>query len=54
MTAYSFCDTQEVRDGYDFKSIPDATPDNMLILMNKINELIDIINFLKQNSNEKL
>ena len=42
-----FPDTKEIPSGYDWTSIPEATPSNMVILVDKINELIEIINKLK-------
>ena len=46
LSVWNFAHTKLVPDGYDWKSIPEATPENMVILMNKINELIDLVNIL--------
>jgi hypothetical protein len=42
--------TVEVRDGYDSKSIPEACPENMKLLMDKINELTEVVNYLNENT----
>ena len=39
-------------DGYDLKSLPEPTSENMLIYLEKINELIEVINDLKMMQNE--
>ena len=41
-------DTKRIPNGYDETSIPEATPKNMLIFMNKINELTDKVNKLSK------
>jgi hypothetical protein len=35
-------------DGYDRKTLPEATAENMLIYMNKINELVAVVNKLER------
>jgi len=40
--------TVETRDGYDSKTIPEACPENMQLLMDKINELCKEVNSLKR------
>ena len=35
---------KEVADGYDYKSVPDLTAGNIEVLMNKMNEIIEVIN----------
>jgi hypothetical protein len=35
-----------VLDGYSWKEVPDATKENMLVLMEKINELTERLNEL--------
>ncbi len=47
---WSFPDTVHKHDGYDMKTLPEATADNMEILMNKINELIQEVNELKERN----
>lgn len=37
----------QIADGYDMKTVPALTMENMNVLMEKINELIIIINELK-------
>jgi len=39
-----FQQTSMVPDGYEWKELPDATKENMLILMQKINELTERLN----------
>ena len=46
LDAWDFPDYKLVPDGYDQKRIPEATPENMAILMNKINELTEAVNTL--------
>lgn len=41
-------DTVGKRDGYDTKQVPEATADNMEIMMNKINELVQEVNKLSR------
>ena len=40
--------TVQTRDGYDSKTIPEACPENMQLLMEKINELCKEVNSLKR------
>ena len=40
--------TVQTRDGYDSKTIPEACPENMQLLMDKINELCKEVNSLKR------
>jgi hypothetical protein len=40
--------TVQTRDGYDSKTIPEACPKNMQLLMDKINELCKEVNSLKR------
>lgn len=44
LDSWDFSDTRRVQYGVDL--IPEATPDNMVTLMNKINELIKTVNKL--------
>lgn len=43
--------TVRTRDGYDSKTIPEACPENMQLLMDKINELCKEVNSLKRLNN---
>jgi len=47
LNEWDFYDKVAVPDGYDSKSIPEATSRNMEVLMNKINELVDTVNELE-------
>lgn len=38
-------------DGYDRKTLPEPTAENMLIFMKKINELITVVNKLQRMNN---
>lgn len=53
LRAWGLPDTVKKRDGYDLTSIPEATSENMLIFMNKINELAVEVNRLS-NLNRNL
>lgn len=46
LSSWDFKDTKSIPDGYDRKSIPEATPENMVVMMDKINHLIKIVNNL--------
>jgi hypothetical protein len=52
LNTFDLPDKVKKADGYDLKSLPEPTPENMLIYMEKINELIEIINDLKMMQNE--
>ena len=47
---YDFMDTIQAPDGYDLKSIPDITRDNIQTLIDKHNELVEVINMLCDKS----
>lgn len=47
LTDCDFPDTKQIYVGYDLKSIPEATPENMVVLMEKINELIERVKRLE-------
>lgn len=40
-------DTVQKSSGYDYETVPEATSDNMVVLLNKINELVNEVNRLK-------
>ena len=46
LTVNNFAQTSMRPNGYEWKEYPDATNENMLILMEKINELTERINEL--------
>lgn len=48
LSTWDLPDTVNKPDGYDQKTLPEATSDNMLIYMEKINELIKEVNSLKR------
>ncbi len=48
LSIWKLSDTTKKFDGYDLKTLPSPTPENMLILFNKINELICVIDELKR------
>ena len=48
LNSWDFPDTKHIPEGYNFKEIPEATPENIVVLMNKINELIRTINTMMQ------
>lgn len=45
---YDLPDTVSKCDGYDTTTIPAATAENMLVYMDKINELIEKVNALER------
>lgn len=45
---YDMPDTVMIPDGYDVKEVPEATRENILVLMHKINDLVTEINELKE------
>jgi hypothetical protein len=51
LDTWDMSDTVCKPDGYDMTTIPDATSNNMLIYMEKINELTDVLNELTKAYN---
>ena len=39
--------TTQISDGYDWKKIPEPTKENMMVFMEKINELVKEVNYLR-------
>lgn len=50
ISTFNMPNTKQVRDGYDWKSVPEPTPENMELMMDKINELTKTINQLMRIS----
>ena len=48
LSTWDLPDTVSKPDGYEIKTLPEATSDNMLIYMEKINELVKEVNRLKR------
>jgi len=48
LSTWDLSDTVSKPDGYDRKTLPESTSDNMLIYMEKINELVKEVNRLKR------
>jgi len=48
LDTFDFPNRELKADGYDTTSVPKATPDNMIVLINKINELTKVVNKLKK------
>ena len=48
LSAWDMPDTKQIPDGYDWKTTPEATPENMVVIVNKINELITVVNELRR------
>ena len=46
LSHWNLPNTVSKRDGYDTKTIPEATAENMQVYMDKINELTDAVNSL--------
>jgi len=46
LSHWNFPERVNVPDGYDTKSVPDNTRANMEVLINKINELVKVVNQL--------
>ena len=52
---WDFPDKAWVPEGWDMTQIPKASDNNMLVIMNKLNDVIDVVNDLKEqldNRNE--
>ena len=43
-------DSRQIPDGWDNKTVPDTTMENMEILVNKVNELVRIVNVLTEHN----
>ncbi len=52
LAKWDFPDKKYIPDGYDLTDVPDATPENMVVLMDAINGLVDRINSLTPNLEE--
>ena len=48
LSAWNMPDTVSKPDGWDRKTLPEATADNMQIMMGKINELVQTVNRLTE------
>ena len=48
LSAWNMPDTVSKPDGWDRKTLPEATADNMQIMMDKINELVQTVNRLTE------
>ena len=48
LSAWDMPDTVSKPDGWDRKTLPEATADNMQIMMDKINELVKTVNRLAE------
>jgi len=47
LETWDWADTEQVPDGYDWKSIPKCTQHNFIKLVEKVNELTREVNILK-------
>jgi hypothetical protein len=48
LSTWNMPDTVSKPDGYDMKTLPEATADNMVIMMDKINQLVKEVNRLNR------
>ena len=48
LSTWNMPDTVSKPDGYDMKTLPEATADNMVIMMEKINQLVTEVNRLNR------
>jgi len=48
LTGWDFPDTVRKWVDYDTKSVPEATTNNMVVMMDKINELVETVNKLTE------
>ena len=48
LSTWDLPDTIMKPDGYDTKTLPEPTAKNMFIYMNKINELVSVVNRLEK------
>jgi len=46
LTSWDFGDTIQVPDGYDLKTIPDLTRNNLQTLIDEHNNLVEVVNML--------
>jgi len=46
LSSWDFSETIEVRDGYDTKSVPDITRNNLNTLIDEHNNLVKVVNLL--------
>ena len=44
ITEWDLPDTKHIPDGYDFTEVPVASDKNIQVIMNKINEIIVLVN----------
>ena len=47
ISTFDMPDTVQKTSGYEYETVPEATSANMMVLMNKINELVNEVNRLK-------
>ena len=50
LDTWNMNDTVCVQDGWDRKEMPEPTAKNMLLFMNKINELTETVNILLEHN----
>lgn len=50
LSTWDMGDTVYKQDGYDRKTLPEPTAENMLLYMNKINELVKRVNILTEHN----
>lgn len=47
ISTWNLPSTISIPDGYDLKRIPEPTKENMVVFMDKINELVQEVNYLR-------
>jgi hypothetical protein len=47
ISTFDMPDTVQKTSGYEYETVPEATSANMVVLLNKINELVNEVNRLK-------
>jgi hypothetical protein len=47
ISTFDMPDTVQKTSGYEYETVPEATSANMMVLMNKINELVSELNKLR-------
>ena len=52
ITVWDLPDTKMVPDGYDMKTVPDVSAQNIAVLMDKINEVVREINRINGEDQE--
>ena len=50
LSSWDFIDTKHVPDGYNWTSVPEATTENFNTLLEKYNELVELVDALAEKA----